>query len=278
MPVPEGPEEIEPTEQDPGARAQETAIGDIIGHVVEGTELKGTFTPEEQELLGRMTSKVAEVQKGHPPGTKINFDFSQNPEAYKVWSGMVNRLTEERLTTAEGKKSPLSEEEIKQLANEAGAFIRNYTREPSGPMDEGRYDWTELMIGRHDIRPEIGKRFQAHGLAKGSMGEQLKFLNTLLAEGIDPKRPFHTLPLRETDENEQAGGAMGAVGPYDSGSFIVISEIDKSMKEGIAGVLVNEHCYGAIPTLEKHFPGVKFIKAGEAPQAIEDWTKEKEKE
>ena len=110
------------------------------------------------------------------------------------------------------------------------------------------------------------------------MGEQLKFLNTLLAEGIDPKRPFHTLPLRETDENEQAGGAMGAVGPYDSGSFIVISEIDKSMKEGIAGVLVNEHCYGAIPTLEKHFPGVKFIKAGEAPQAIEDWTKEKEKE
>lgn len=99
-----------------------------------------------------------------------------------------------------------------------------------------------------------------------------------MAKGIDPNKPFHTLPLRETDENEAAGAALGAVGPYDSGGFIVVSELDTSVKEGIAGVLVNEHYYGAIPTLEKHFPGIRFIKAEDAPQAMEYWVTEKEKQ
>lgn len=171
MADPTGGERVEQAEQDPGVLAQEAAVGDIIAHVTEGAELKREFSPEEQELLGRMSSKVAEVRKEHPPGTKINFEFSQNPEAYGVWSGMVARLTRERLAGAERKTSPLSESEIKQLTNGAAAYIRNYSREPLSPTDDGRYDGSALMMGRHDIRPEIGKRFQAHGLAKGSAGE-----------------------------------------------------------------------------------------------------------
>jgi len=158
---------------------------------------------------------------------------------------------------------------------DVGTFRRNYKHESPDDLFDGRYDESTLMIGRESINPEVGKRFQAHGLAKGGMGDQVRSLNTLLFKGIDPERPFHSLPLRQTDEIEQAAGGLGAVGPFASGGFIVFSELDKSIKEGIAGVLVNEHFYGAIPTLEKHFPGVKFIKADEAPQAMEDWVKVK---
>lgn len=274
MADPEGAERIE---QDPTSQAQESAIHDVVEHVTRGTELNGVFTPEEQGLFSRMTSKVAEVRREHPAGTEINFDFSQNPETYKIWSGLIDRMTRERLNTAEKIKSPLSESEIKQIMIDVGTFRRNYKQEPSGDSDlfGGEYDESTLMIGRASIDPEVGRRFQAHGLAKGSMGDQVRFLNTLLFKGIDSERPFHTAPLRQTDEIERAGAGLGAVGPFDHGGFIVVSELDKSIEEGIAGVLVNEHFYGAIPTLEKHFPGIKFIKAAEAPKAMENWAREK---
>ena len=166
-------------------------------------------------------------------------------------------------------KRELDEEEVKTLANEAGMFIRNYeSKEPRGMFEEG-YNGEALGLGRLEVDPEIGKHFQAHGIAKGTIGEQLRSLNQLLGRGIDKEKPFYTTALRLADEEEAAlAGAVGTLGPYEGGSFIVISEPDRSIKDGVGGVVVNEHFYNTIPKLEERFPGVEFIKASELANTL----------
>lgn len=133
-------------------------------------------------------------------------------------------------------------------------------------------DTIDLRAGRKSIDPVIGKRFDAHGIAKGNYKEQLEALNYLLTKGIDPQRRFHTVPLRETNEVEAALAAgLGADGPYTDGGFIVIGSPDKLiMDNGIVAVLVNEDYYRAIDVLRQRFPGIKFIRADEMQTGLAD--------
>ena len=82
------------------------------------------------------------------------------------------------------------------------------------------------MTGREAIDPAVGRHFDAHGIAKGYEFDQLANLNTLLTQGLDPNRSFHTAPLRLSDADESgAASALGAAGPYDTGGFIVYGYI-----------------------------------------------------
>lgn len=162
----------------------------------------------------------------------------------------------------------LRSDQLVDLANRVAAERRRLENIPLGPglfagAPSGKV--VTLMEERLQLSPEIGRVFDAHGIIKGA-GEvdQLDTLDRLLTQGIDPNRTFHSLPLRETDEIEQmAAAAMGSAGPYDTGAFIVISHPGMSIREGIAGVIVNEHYYPFIDELQTAYPGVKFIKAGE---------------
>ncbi|MBU0979008.1 MAG: hypothetical protein ABIJ03_03120 [Patescibacteria group bacterium] len=137
----------------------------------------------------------------------------------------------------------------------------------------------DLKIERSRLTDEIGHRFAAHGIAKGSRSEQLDTLLRLLASGIDPSRTFHTADLFRSDENEIAF-AVGAAGPYDTGSFIVLGEpksIDQSTNNrdiaetGVAGVLVNREWYDAIPDLQRAYPNVRFIRADQMRDKLTEW-------
>lgn len=111
----------------------------------------------------------------------------------------------------EGQKhATLSPEEIKKLAVAAGRFVRNHppveTKSMLGDMEislTNPYTPDALMDQREVLSPAIGKRFDAHGIAKGSLSEQLEALDTLLTTGLDAERPFHTTALRLTDEEER---------------------------------------------------------------------------
>ncbi|MCL5784072.1 MAG: hypothetical protein M1142_01800 [Patescibacteria group bacterium] len=172
------------------------------------------------------------------------------------------------------REATLTDEEIRRLSVDARNFVRNHPPETvqfgTGFEMEAPYEPMELAFKRAEIDPEIGRRFDAHGIAKGGYADQLRALNFLLSKGIDPSRPFHSTRLRMLDEDEAAiAGAIGAAGPYDNGAFIVIGRPDQMLSDGIEGVLVNEHFYGAIPTLQQRFPNVRFIKASEISQGLD---------
>jgi len=126
-----------------------------------------------------------------------------------------------------------------------------------------------LMINRNKLPPEIGTRFDAHGIAKGSVQQQLDTLNTLLTKGINPEKPFHTMQLSVAKEDQAGVPAMGAANVYDTGQFIVLGKPDKLIKdEGISAVLVNKPFYEAVEFLQNTFPTVKFIKANEMQDGL----------
>ncbi len=121
------------------------------------------------------------------------------------------------------------------------------------------------LIGLPD---SVGLKFDAHGLAKGTISGQLEQLNNLLSNGIDPKRPFFTAPLSiPKADRALCGAGLGTGGgcAYRDGSFIVTSGKGKIIaKDGIENVIVNDAYYGIINDLQKRFPNVKFVKSEDA--------------
>lgn len=168
----------------------------------------------------------------------------------------------------------LTDEEVKILARLAHKFVREHepitVKMKIGDFDtsmQSPYHPIALEKERLKIQPNVGKRFDAHGIAKGSMTEQLQSLNVLLSKGIDPDRPFHTMELRVEDDGFASG--LGASHPYTDGGFIVTGKPDQLIREGgIAAVIVNEHFYSAIQMLKAKFPYIEFMRADEAPDRL----------
>lgn len=111
------------------------------------------------------------------------------------------------------------------------------------------------------VPPSVGRHFDAHGLSKGSSSNHLDGLLDLLTAGIDPKKDFHSGPL---------SGAQGTpISPFTAGSsFVVLSAPGKSLKDGIAYVVVADSYLHMLPQLSKAFPKVHFVKSGEAAQVL----------
>lgn len=131
---------------------------------------------------------------------------------------------------------------------------------PKGTEGEEIVKFTQSVVGkdltaaRNEIPFELGERFDSHGIAKGN---QLDHLVQLLENGVDNSRPLHSLQLHNRNEVE-AGAVMGSVGPYDRGDFIVISDIDKSLLDGIRLVLVNYTYRESATLLARHYPDTLF--------------------
>ena len=127
----------------------------------------------------------------------------------------------------------------------------------------------DAIIYLSRLSPEVGSKFDAHGLAKLSITDQLKQLNNLLANGIDNTRAFHTAPLAAP---KGIGVGIGTGGhAYYDGSFILVGEKGKLITEdGIKHVIVNDAYYNIIKDLQLKFSDVNFVRAD---QAVEYFSK-----
>ena len=122
----------------------------------------------------------------------------------------------------------------------------------------------DAFVYLNELSPEIGSKFDAHGLAKVSVTDQLKQLNRLLTEGINKDKPFYTAPLAA---KSNLGSGIGTAGShaYRDGSFILVSEKSKMLTEsGIKHVIVNDAYYNIIDDLRQKFPQVNFVRADKA--------------
>lgn len=127
----------------------------------------------------------------------------------------------------------------------------------------GQYEPRALAENRKKISPKIGEQYDAHGIARGTLMDQLVSLDNLLTNGISGDRTLHTAYLRGRAESQIQEHL------YDMGGFIIIGPAGgKIHKDGIAAVLYNEHFAPARPILQARFPRVKFISANDLPQAL----------
>lgn len=166
----------------------------------------------------------------------------------------------------------LTEEEIKGIVNISLLYLNRRTRQQheeaktAGNIQGmvGEYKPTALKEGREKIPAEIGRRFEAHGIARGTLEDQIVALDNLLTNGVDRKRGFSTTVLRDP-KREFAQYHL-----YDFGGFIVVGPAGGTiMEDGITAVLVNEHFVGALPIFRRRFPHVTFISANDLPSAFQ---------
>lgn len=129
---------------------------------------------------------------------------------------------------------------------------------------------------------ELGAdRIQAHGMAKGSVGEQFKDLLNILTNGLDPNRGggmLYSAPLvLSKDEKAGVGAALGTGGgtAYIDGAFIILGKKGvntiKSIDD-IGGVLVNQAVADTLPELinklKTLFPNLAIDSYSNAPNVI----------
>lgn len=114
-----------------------------------------------------------------------------------------------------------------------------------------------LSNGLDSLPAEIGHFFNGHGIAKGTVPDQIRALDYMLTKGLDPKHAFYEMPLVGAEE---VGSAFGAMRPFDAGAFIILSKPGSTITSGgIESVLVNQHLEFAIPKLAEVYPKVQFI-------------------
>lgn len=119
----------------------------------------------------------------------------------------------------------------------------------------------DFMLNRID--PEIGRRLNAHGISKLSIPEQLNSLLTLLENGVDREKEFHTAPLALRPDDPRGTDSAGGTA-FKDGSFIILGNLDALIiDQGIKYVLVNDAYYEAIPKLQSAYPEYMFIRADE---------------
>ena len=126
----------------------------------------------------------------------------------------------------------------------------------------------DAMVYLNSLPDEVGILYDAHGLAKNSVPDQLNQLNELLTKGIDKTKKFFTAPLAVSKEEAAGfGAALGTSGgcALRDGSFIIVSDKSKLLVDsGIKHVIVNDAYYNIIEDLRRKFPEVHFVKAENA--------------
>lgn len=109
---------------------------------------------------------------------------------------------------------------------------------------------------------ETGRHFDAHGISKNSLWDQLSSLLALLRNGIDSHRSFHSAPFEIPDEYKRWAGAWlwtswGTC--YKDGLAIVVWWYKKKLLwDGIKYVLINDIFEDLLPILIQNFPKYKF--------------------
>ncbi|MBS1994311.1 MAG: hypothetical protein JSS83_27555 [Cyanobacteria bacterium SZAS LIN-3] len=189
--------------------------------------------------------------------------------------GLTRGLSHEQMDKMTLDATTRMRELIPQYKAEIEAFHAHIDYKRPGGAYVGM-DPRGLIRGLDALNPDVGRHFNGHGMAKGSWLDQLKGLQELLTKGqANDRRPLYEMPLRGMEEY---AGAFGATRPFDTGTFILLSEAGARggiRENGIKYVLVNDHFYGAIADLQAAFPKVTFIRADEIATRLPQILREK---
>jgi len=230
--------------------------GEILNQIVNGEVSIGLLSDKTNPKAKALDDKL----------TQLKQDAVQKQAA-----GQVPVLTE----AATGEEALVQDVENYFTENTRSTQDSKYNPDLSGEGELALQEQEETLL-------QLGAdRIQAHGLAKGSIGQQFKDLLNILTNGLDNRGggQLYTAPLvMSADMRAGAGAALGTGGgtAYTDGGFIILAR--EGVNEirnvnDIGGVLVNQAVADTLPELidrlKQAFPNISIESYSNAPKAIE---------
>lgn len=217
---------------------------------------------------------------------------NQNPSEIlqKIKSGEYVVIPGRYEKTSDGKTKLV--EKIKIVKKEQSEIkpiedLKTYFSENTSPTPDTKYNPDMSGEGALAFQEqektllELGAdQIQAHGFAKGGIGQQFNDLLNILENGIDTRSggQLFSAPLVVSEENKAgAGAALGTAGgnAYIDGGFIIIAKPGVTTIrsiDDIGGVLVNQAVADSLPDLVQKlktaFPNLVIESYSNAPLAI----------
>jgi len=216
-----------------------------------------TMSPEElgpqpKRMLGPMTPRVVDVTqtqempRGEMPAPQSSSAVEQapqQPDPEAEFDAAINAALDEAMSS----RNPQAETEpaaTPKVADNVEAILSKVRREANArDMEDHEQGLRGVNTDDRGINPDVGSQFWGHGLSPSN-------LRSLLENGIDKGRQFHSAPLH--------GGYLLRT----NSSFMVVGKPGVTMEDGgIRAVIVDPLHSPNIPDLQQAFPGVEFIPA-----------------
>lgn len=122
------------------------------------------------------------------------------------------------------------------------------------------------------INDDIGFHFDAHGIAKWGIFQQIESLENILSKWIDTTRKFYTAPFSVPKSYQSMASGMWTISgtAYKDWAFVLVSWYDKSLdKDGIEIIFVNDGIDVLLPYLREKYPKYTFHLLSEQKQVLE---------
>ena len=178
---------------------------------------------------------------------------------------------------------------LEQPVSDKKADIETYFSENTRSTKDSKYnpdlsgEGSMALMEQENELLELGAdKIQAHGMAKGSIGEQFNDLLNILTNGLDAKRGggmLYTAPLVISKELISAGAALGTSGgaAYKDGAFIILAKKGVNTIrniDDIGGVLINQAVADTLPKLisklKELFPNLSINSYSNSPTVISE--------
>ncbi len=241
------------------------------------------------------TRIVKALEKGQPLTTKMNTSATRNITKFKmdnpyILESLPNKILDNKqvfddMFLLQGKDIKKVEKFLNNVGNDNNTLsqalskLRNifykkqksFSDEEINSLIKKAFPHTKIptdvncdaFVYLSSLPKETGCRFDAHGMGKISITQQLKDLNTIIEKGL--KKNLCTAPL--VAKNDKIGAGLGTAGghAYYDGSFILVGEKDKMLQDsGIKHVIVNDAYYKIIDDLQAKFKDINFVRADNA--------------
>jgi hypothetical protein len=193
----------------------------------------------------------------------------------------------DEIAAIKGKK-PTPKVETKEVSlSEKIEQLKEYFTKNTKPTPEWKYKpdlsgegSMALMEQEEALLKLKADNIQAHGTAKGSIGEQFNDVLNILTKGLDPKRgggALYTAPLAISKDLISVGAALGTSSgvAYRDGGFIILAKKGvnqiKSIDD-IGGILVNQAVADTLPEiiikLKESFPNLAIDSYSNAAKVV----------
>ncbi len=215
---------------------------------------------------------ITELKAANLPGFTED-TYNELSEKLKALTGETAQSSLEPTTTTVDKKADI---ETYFSENTRSTKDSKYNPDLSG---EGSM---ALMEQENELLELGADKIQAHGMAKGSIGEQFNDLLNILTNGLDAKRGggmLYTAPLVISKELISAGAALGTSGgtAYKDGAFIILAKKGVNTIrniDDIGGVLINQAVADTLPELisklKELFPNLSINSYSNSPTVISE--------
>lgn len=240
-------------------------------------EKKSTGDQKAQEYAARIKSgeDKDEIINGLPP-TFVN-------SIEKILASADQRLEEDKVAAdAQRERLGLLKRELGELTAEQIEALKTEIKEKSDQVYfKNRHTFRDQLFEvAHGVLPdgstyqlvdgEVGKNFDAHGIAKTDMLEKLM---ALLENGINPEQQFFTAPFELPNEDRAGlGAALGTGGgtAYKDGIAVVTAGYGELLLDkGIKHVFVNDLYAPLAEPLQRLFPQYRIHLLSEQKEVLE---------